>query len=131
MNSKGQVTKAEALERFVKERVLGDRGFGFNAEKGYCQNLHSNNGGCEVGQYLPAQIANSDKYMGSSFTLLRVKFPDLMHALLEDADDVWWQHLQGAHDNLALLHPYPSDRARMDPAAWHGFQQAMRYLASH
>jgi len=93
------ITKSDALDRFINERVLGERGFAWDINAQSCSYNHIFNGGCEIGQYLPEEFAQR-KY--GSYTQLQYDHPTMMQKIFEDYDSFFWLSLQNCHDSLAI-----------------------------
>jgi hypothetical protein len=112
------ITQREALDRFIRERVLGDRGFGIDLN-GECVFNHENNGGCEIGQYLSR--ADAERVTGyCSETPVREA---MRRAELEQAHARFWTYLQRCHDAMARF------SRRRDWDAWEMFQLCLREAA--
>jgi hypothetical protein len=106
-----KVTKRQALDRFINERVMGERGFAIFSE--VCDYRHKYNGGCEIGQYLPAEVAEllprASLATVSPNRVIRAAaygqiVKEMEDAGMEDPYSDFWCYLQAAHDNLALNH---------------------------
>lgn len=128
------ITKKAALDRFINERVLGERGFAIT-DGGTCTYDHRINGGCEIGQYLPEEFArNADGSYGTG--LLGWDYSKrVCSETFEDYESPFWSWLQRAHDNLAAAHRqqvfssvYPPEPTSFVPA-WGAFESSLRAAA--
>jgi hypothetical protein len=116
------VTKSEALDRFINERVLGDRGFGYNPETELCEYSHQQNGGCEIGQYIPQDYLERSYILRDNPSAGQIPEVLAYHGF-EDPTSRFWTTLQGAHDSLALFSTRPTkDR-------WKNFEASMKDLS--
>jgi hypothetical protein len=114
------ITKSAALEKFITERVLGDRPFAYDAQMGACRYNHAFAGGCEIGQYLSerdAQLCDGGSMVGSSYRALRSMntFHRIFDETFEDPASEFWSTLQNAHDALAQMQNHAN---KQGSAAW-------------
>jgi hypothetical protein len=120
------ITKSAALDRFINERVLGDRGFAWNAFDRKCVYSHSINGGCEIGQYLDPEEADR---LGTSTISHLWQEGRLPMAEFEGAAPVsgnFWRWLQIAHDALAEYIDTPPGEYRARRTLWDDFEESLR-----
>lgn len=96
------VTKSQALDRFLKERVLGNRPFAWSTADVRCMYSHAYAGGCEIGQYLPENIATEADRIGQDVSNRRI-VGWMGEAGFEDPRSDFWHYLQSAHDALAAI----------------------------
>lgn len=90
------VTKQQALDRFIAERVMGNRPIARDDE-GLCTYDHAIHGGCEIGQWLPAgPWLQARMGVGDLFRT----YPALQDGF-EDPRSMFWSRLQLAHDSRA------------------------------
>lgn len=92
-----RVTQAEALERFILERVIGDRPFAVEPDTETCTYDHAAYGGCEIGQYLSAEDAALASGPCSEMAVQNA----MRRAEMEMPASEFWLNLQMAHDSLA------------------------------
>lgn len=120
------ITKSVALEKFITERVLGERAFAFDTRVGACRYSHHFAGGCEIGQHLTekqAEICDNGSNSGSSYRALRDVPPlrTFFDETFEQPGSEFWPTLQNAHDALAQMQDHAS---KQGAAAWVQFGNA-------
>jgi hypothetical protein len=93
-----KVTKAEAFDKFLTERVIGDAPFAFNTATRSCCYSNKVGGGCAIGCLLPAEVAE-DLPQNQSISSPEIQAAAALY--LEDHDSNFWDQLQRAHDELA------------------------------
>ena len=105
-----KVSKHEAFDRFLNERVLGLVAFGME-DGDHCIYSHRANGGCAIGTLLPEAVAQQcDRASPTGAAIIAPKIMELCEPYLEDVKDPFWYALQNAHDNLAKALAYSGSR---------------------
>lgn len=122
------VTKQQALDRFINERVIGERGFAIRSG-GTCTYDKEVNGGCEIGQWWPDDAPNIAG-VGGRFNALRERFPIICEQTYEDPRSVFWAYLQHAHDCLASFVSVKVAYHTFDSTQWHEFAAYLKKAAA-
>lgn len=124
-----KVTKAEALRRFVDERVIGEKGLAMRVGQKYCSYSHQVNGGCAIGILVPGEVAETLDAKQGGMTDTHIKA--ICQPYLEDVHHGFWIHLQSAHDALAnyermfLQQPGPHSGELTPGSVWAIFEESM------
>jgi hypothetical protein len=112
-------TKAEALQKFIEERVMGDVPLAYDREHDKCIYDHRVAGGCAIGCLLPPEIAESlQDNMSIAGIANNSVYREAVEPYLEDIHSNFWTELQMAHDELARNHHSSL------------FQEALRHAAA-
>lgn len=119
MNPSKPITKKEALDMFIRDRVLGDMGFAIDST-GQCYYDKEKNGGCEIGRHLPN---NEARYTLGAVRDLFYDFPEYK-AYFEDYDSSFWSNLQQCHDRLGYYCMSGTENS------WYEFEYSLREAAT-
>lgn len=96
MSTMKVITKREALDRFIKDRLMGSIPPAYSNE-GKCMYSKSVNGGCALGVFIPKSLYSATMENYSAKSLFK-NFPKLQKRF-ESPDDLFWCKLQRAHDS--------------------------------